>query len=279
MTTMHCWRSCVRQISSRFSLALRALTSYSSYHTKKQNTRRSMVDCVNKIHDAGMLVNAGFIVGFDSEAGSIAESMIDLIRIHFHSVLHGWSPLRASEHAALPPVSPGGSAFSAGGRSHAGPGTSGGDQCTAGLNFSTARPRRDVLMDYRAVVQRIYTPAAYYGRTQKMMRRLNRAALDRSAIIYPVPRSLFGLTVGDVVRFWRLLHRITAQQPEALWPFLKIMVGCIRTNPRAIKLVGILAAFYLHLKPFSRYVVAELDRQIAEIDCGSWQEPVARLPR
>ena len=115
------------------------------------------------------------------------------------------------------------------------PGTSGGDQCTAGLNFSTARPRRDVLMDYRAVVQRIYTPAAYYGRTQKMMRRLNRAALDRSAIIYPVPRSLFGLTVGDVVRFWRLLHRITAQQPEALWPFLKIMVGCIRTNPRAIK--------------------------------------------
>ena len=40
---------------------------------KKQNTRRSMVDCVNKIHDAGMLVNAGFIVGFDSEAGSIAE--------------------------------------------------------------------------------------------------------------------------------------------------------------------------------------------------------------
>src|SRR6266851_5570723 len=46
---------------------------------KKQNTRRSLVDCVHKIYRAGMFVNAGFIVGFDSEKGSVADAMIDCI--------------------------------------------------------------------------------------------------------------------------------------------------------------------------------------------------------
>jgi hypothetical protein len=35
-----------------------------------------------------------------------------------------------------------------------------------------------------------------------------------------------------------------------------------------------LAAFYLHLMPFSRFVVSMVDRQIAEIDSGIWQPPV-----
>jgi hypothetical protein len=245
---------------------------------KKQNTRRSMVDCVNKIHDAGLFVNAGFIVGFDSEAGSIAESMIDLIgatSIPFCMVglLYALPNTQLSRRLAregrlFQPVDP----------LTLGSETSGGDQCTAGLNFLTARPRREVLKDYRAVVQRIYTPAAYYGRVQKMMHRLNRPALDKSASINPVHRSLFSLTVGDVIRLCRLLRRITAQQPEVLWPFLKLMVECMRTNPRAIESVGILAAFYLHLKPFSRYVLVELDRQIAEIDSGLSKRPVVCDP-
>src|SRR5260370_28237839 len=46
---------------------------------KKQNPRRSLVDCVHKIYRAGMFVNAGFIVGFDSEKGSVADAMIDCV--------------------------------------------------------------------------------------------------------------------------------------------------------------------------------------------------------
>src|SRR5207237_5449596 len=36
---------------------------------KKQNTRRSLADSVHKINAAGMVVLAGFIVGFDTERG------------------------------------------------------------------------------------------------------------------------------------------------------------------------------------------------------------------
>ena len=41
---------------------------------KKQNTRRTLADSVHKIYRAGMFVNAGFIVGFDSEKGCVAEA-------------------------------------------------------------------------------------------------------------------------------------------------------------------------------------------------------------
>jgi radical SAM superfamily enzyme YgiQ (UPF0313 family) len=43
---------------------------------KKQNTRRSLGDCVSKIYRAGMFVNAGFIVGFDSEKGAVADAWL-----------------------------------------------------------------------------------------------------------------------------------------------------------------------------------------------------------
>ena len=46
---------------------------------KKQNTRRSIADSVHKIYRAGMFVTAGFILGFDSEKGSVAEPMTELI--------------------------------------------------------------------------------------------------------------------------------------------------------------------------------------------------------
>ena len=46
---------------------------------KKQNTRRSLVESIHKIYAAGMFVTAGFIVGFDSEKGSVADGMIELI--------------------------------------------------------------------------------------------------------------------------------------------------------------------------------------------------------
>jgi hypothetical protein len=73
------------------------------------------------------------------------------------------------------------------------------------------------------------------------------------------------------------VRRIAVQQPAALWPFCKVFFECARKNPRALDYVGILAAFYLHLRPFSRLVVSLVDRQIAEIDAGKWQPPQAPI--
>jgi radical SAM superfamily enzyme YgiQ (UPF0313 family) len=46
---------------------------------KKQNTRRSLPESVYKIYSSGIVVFAGFIVGFDSEKVGTAEGIIECI--------------------------------------------------------------------------------------------------------------------------------------------------------------------------------------------------------
>ena len=245
---------------------------------KKQNTRRSLADCVTKIYQAGMFVNAGFIVGFDSEKGAVADAMIECIEatsIPFCMVgllyaLPNTQLTRrlAREGRLFPPD------YTM--RTLAKDGV-GGDQSTSGLNFETARPRRDILTDYRTILARIYRPTTYYGRVRTVARLLDRPVLDRSASTdIPLPR-VFGIPRRDLALLWRLVRRIAVQQPAALWPFCKVFFECARKNPRALDYVGILAAFYLHLRPFSRLVVSLVDRQIAEIDAGKWQPPQAPI--
>ena len=245
---------------------------------KKQNTRRSLADCVTKIYHAGMFVNAGFIVGFDSEKGAVADAMIECIEatsIPFCMVgllyaLPNTQLTRrlAREGRLFPPD------YTM--RTLAKDGV-GGDQSTSGLNFETARPRRDILTDYRTILARIYRPTTYYGRVRTVARLLDRPVLDRSASTdIPLPR-VFGIPRRDIALLWRLVRRIAVQQPAALWPFCKVFFECAHKNPRALDYVGILAAFYLHLRPFSRLVVSLVDRQIAEIDAGEWQPPQAPI--
>jgi radical SAM superfamily enzyme YgiQ (UPF0313 family) len=240
---------------------------------KKQNTRRALADSVHRIYRAGIFVNAGFIVGFDSEKGTVAEAMIECIEatsIPFCMVglLYALPTTQltrrlAREGRLFPPSYT--TRLTEGGV---------GDQCTSGLNFETARPRRDILFDYRTILERVYRPAAYYARVRTVAHMLNRPAFDRSASKdAPRPR-LFGVPVRDIALLWRLTWRIAVRQPKALWHFGNVFYECAAKNPRAIGYVGMLAAFYLHLRPFSRFVVSVVDRQIAEIDSGKWRPPL-----
>lgn len=47
---------------------------------KGQNTRRNMLENVRQLHQAGFLITAGFIVGFDSDPPSIFQQQIDFIQ-------------------------------------------------------------------------------------------------------------------------------------------------------------------------------------------------------
>ncbi len=241
---------------------------------KKQNTRRSLAASVHKIYRAGMFVNAGFILGFDSEQGSVADAMVDCIEataIPFCMVglLYALPTTQltrrlAREGRLFPPDYTMRLADTSGV----------GDQCTSGLNFTTARPRRDILSDYRSVLARIYRPQSYYRRVREVVRLLDRPDLDRSASRDPPQFRPFGIPVRDIPLLWRLVWRIAVRQPGALWPFCKAFAECVQKNPAAIDYVGMLAAVYLHLGPFSEFVMAAVDRQIAEIDAGKWQPPL-----
>jgi radical SAM superfamily enzyme YgiQ (UPF0313 family) len=47
---------------------------------KLQNKNRDLIDCVKKIQKFGLIVNGGFIIGFDSDPPSIFESMIEFVQ-------------------------------------------------------------------------------------------------------------------------------------------------------------------------------------------------------
>lgn len=239
---------------------------------KKQNTRRRIPDSVHRIQDAGMFVLAGFIVGFDSEPAAVAPAMTACI-----------------EEAAIP--------ICTAGLLTALPNTQlhrrlarerrlysdawmigqlkakGGDQCSLGLNFETLRPRRDILVDYRSVLDQIYAPKAYFARVRSVVDRITTWPLHGAAPAEQSNWYLFGVGDAEWRTLARLLRGAMRAGPSTLVQVLRLLLYVTRTDPKRLPLAGTLAAFYLHLGPFSREVSAGLSRQISAIEQGDWKRP------
>ena len=220
---------------------------------KKQNTRRNIAESIHKIYGAGIFVTAGFIVGFDTEKVSMADAMIEFI-----------------EEAAIPVCMVGllyalpgtqlTRRLSSEGRLHAnhdhGPAI-GGDQCTAGINFDPLRPLRDILMDYKQVLEAIYHPTAYARRLDRLLTMLDRSGQRRD------------LPVGDLrtkVSALETVRRVVTAIPETHDPFYRTLLDCAKRGPASARIAVALIAAYAHLGPFARRVVEAIDGRLAEIN-------------
>ena len=218
---------------------------------KRQNTRLDIVESVRKIQRAGIFVNAGFILGFDSERGSVAGPMIACIEaasipVCMVGLLYALPGTRLSRR------------LHAEGRLEAHcPTEEDADQCTSGLNFAPRRHRRDVLRDYREVLQHIYTPEAFFGRVRRMGRELDRSASKLRAPLRNVLR--------DLRSFVRMGWRMGVRDRAVRRHWWGAMLDCLLHNPGALKIVGSFAALYLHYGPYSRRLVEGLDRRIDQL--------------
>jgi radical SAM superfamily enzyme YgiQ (UPF0313 family) len=218
---------------------------------KKQNTRRNLGESVHKIYAAGMFVTAGFIIGFDTERGSIADGMIDCINATAipNSMVGLLTALPSTQFgrrlAAEDRLRPLPIDF--------------GDQCVDGLNFKTLRPRKEILEDYRTVIAAIYEPAAYFERVRRVGLALRPRKLE-------IKRSL---TLRHLRFAFRLIWHMTIEKPELRAHFWRTLVHIVRHNPSALSLVIILLTPYLHLGAFARFVVGHLERQIAALEADT----------
>jgi hypothetical protein len=226
--------------------------------TKKlQNARRDITASIDKINRAGIFVNAGFIIGFDAEAGSVAPGMIDCI-----------------EQAALPVCMvgllyalPGTQLFRrllAEGRLYADSdrvaADSDTDQCTSGLNYVTRRPRREILADYQAVLRHIYDPRAFFGRVQRTARVLD---LSRHKLRRPLRYAL-----RDLRSFARISRQMGLRERSVRVHYWRAILDCLARNPRAVRMVVSFAGLYLHIRPFARYLDERLTGQIEACGAG-----------
>jgi radical SAM superfamily enzyme YgiQ (UPF0313 family) len=218
---------------------------------KRQNARRDVAASVRAIHGAGLFVNAGFIVGFDSEPGSIADAMVECIDaagipVCMVGLLFALPGTRLTQRLC------------AEGRlsEEAEYGADDADQCTSGLNFRSLRPRREVLADYRDILARIYAPAAFFGRARRVGRELDRSA----HAVQPTAKNLS----RDLRAFLGMLWLMGVRRSGVRREWWRTVFDCLLHNPAALKAVLSFAALYLHLGPYSRALVDRLDREIAE---------------
>lgn len=229
---------------------------------KKQNTRRSIADSVHRIYAAGMFVTAGFIVGFDTEKGSISKAMIDcVVDTHIPAAMVGL--LTALPNTQLQRrLEREGRLFD----KFSAVSTQTGDQCTAGLNYVTSRPRREILEDYRRVLATVYDPPVFFERVRQVGLKLDRP-------VFEAKKPSWTSILRDARTFLRTCTRMTLRRPELARHFWGVFLQIARKNPRALDHAIMNMVLYLHLYPFSRYVIAELDRQIAAIDDGTFAAP------
>jgi radical SAM superfamily enzyme YgiQ (UPF0313 family) len=221
---------------------------------KKQNTRRSLADSVHAIYASGMMVLAGFIVGFDTEESGVAQGMIDCIdatsipvcTIGMLTALPGTQLTRRLERESrLLPLDMGR-----------------GDQCTAGLNFVPLRPRREILDDYKRVVQSVYRPEAYFGRVRNIGMLLRKKHGLRRIPNVPPART----AKRDLIALLRLMVRMTFVRTDLTLLFWRTLIWTARNNPGALHVVATQMVLFLHLGEFAKFVVRDVERQIDAID-------------
>jgi len=223
---------------------------------KKQNTKRNLAESVHRIYAHGIAVTAGFIVGFDTEKTRIGESMAAFIEdcavpvamVGLLYALPGTQLTRRLEKE---------------GRLHTGHDVMreerSGDQCSIGINFTPVRPLRDILTDYKRVVETVYAPENFARRLEKLATMLDRSDRRNTPVA--------GDRRGDTSSV-EMIHTIINAVPgtrEIFWNTFKTIA---RTNPAALRHIIILMSLYMHLGPFSRRVIDTIDQRIAEIDAA-----------
>ncbi len=230
---------------------------------KKQNTRSDIVESIHRFYRAGMFVNAGFILGFDGERSSVGSDMIRCIEetsipVCMVGLLYALPNTQLSRR------------LHAEGRLRAGsdrlPGVDDADQCSSGLNFETDRPRREILEDYRKLIENIYSPAAFFARVRRVAREID---VSRNSYSASLRR-----TAKDVRSLSRILWRLAVRDRATRGPFQKALLDALIHNPSALRTVVSMAALYLHYGAFARRMDSRLQAQIEALPALPCPEPV-----
>jgi radical SAM superfamily enzyme YgiQ (UPF0313 family) len=187
--------------------------------TKKyQNMKRSLVDSVQVIQNAGLLVQGGFIIGFDSDGDDIFDRQIEFIRqtaiphamVGLLTALPG-TPLykRLEQAGRLELIDY--------------------DRVVTQIGFTnivTLLPRRKLLEGYHKVIETLYTPSEYFKRSLEFLCRLPRPESMSARM-----QRVFGL-------FWHILSGFTTkkiQNQSGILARLKFLCDVFRQLPADYK--------------------------------------------
>ena len=232
-------------------LGIESPSKESLQETKKfQNLAVDPVTCVDMIHEHGLWVTGGFIVGFDSDTADIFERQIAFIERTaipwailncLHAIPGTALHTRMQKEGRLLAESP-----------------SSGD--TVPCNFRTKIAPVDLLRGQVRTLTAIYAAEAFYERAWRSMeswktRKNQRAARQPNGI---------GIT-GIVMRsIWH--QGIRSDYRSAYWKYLFRMITHYSFNPAKIWMAATVMISGHHFIPYSRQVVEGIERQIERVE-------------
>jgi hypothetical protein len=205
---------------------------------KKQNTRRSIAQSIHKIYAAGLVVHA--MVGL---LYALPNTQLTRRLEREGRMLSHFERAKVKNEGVL-------SRFVRGDVESA-------DQCTMGLNFTTLRPRKEVLADYVHVLERIYDPVAFTGRLQRLAKMLANSGRKQQTRAQHSRRGIGRL---------EMLHRVISNLPEPRDLFRRTLSQCVATNSDSTSRIVMLMALYLDVGPFSRDVTMRIEKMMAALD-------------
>jgi radical SAM superfamily enzyme YgiQ (UPF0313 family) len=177
---------------------------------KKQNVTADFSQAVRTLHQNGLQVMGGFIVGFDSDTESIFEQQIRFIqKIGVVTAMVGilnampktrlWHRLKA-ENRLLGNVT--------------------GENTDASLNFIPSMSRTALIAGYKRVLSTIYAPEFYYRRINTFLKSYTPTARGKIAWsdVEAFLKSLWSIGVLSRARFayWKLLIKTALTKRKAL---------------------------------------------------------------
>lgn len=237
---------------------------------KMQNMNRKIHDDLDRIYRHGIIVNGGFIIGFDGETsqnarsivgfieqGRICMSMIGLLyalpRTQLTRRLAGEN--RLLQNSAEPELL---------GKNEI-------DQATSGLNFIPRRSRNEIIEDYIYVLSNVYSPKMYFDRCLKLgwslrIKRKFKPSLRKKA---RSARSGFNLIMK--LGFKR----------HSFYHFWRNIVIILFTTPSSLEEVGNLMAMYVHFHKQTDYIINLMKRNMSMTDDpypGIKKSPAEKIP-
>ena len=232
-------------------LGIESPSKESLKETKKfQNLAMDPVSCVDMIHEHGLWVTGGFIVGFDSDTNDIFERQIEFIERTaipwailncLHAIPGTALHDRMQKEGRLLAESP-----------------SSGD--TIPCNFRTKLAPAALLRGQVQTLKAIYEPKAFYERAWRSLeswktRKNQRAARQPGAL------GIAGIVMRSI---WH--QGIKSDYRNEYWKYLFRMLTHYAFNPAKIWMAATIMISGHHFIPYSRQVVAGIERQIERVE-------------
>ena len=224
---------------------------------KLQNTRRSLVESVHEIQNAGMLVYGGFIIGFDSDREDIFDRQVEFIT-------EAAIPVAMVGLLGALPGTPLYQRLRDAGRLK-GETFAGDNQCGY-TNIETVLPERVLVEGYRRILERIYTPEAFFVRARNAIARLpHPASLNGRIRVFIRLFRLNNIGNRSLPRRLALMCRVAKALPgEFRWQSLRFLYFVGRDRPELLPGAVSLVVLGLHFCQFSEeHVLPQLGQQLA----------------